>query len=76
MNKEQRFATLCKTEAEQFGLPVEEFERQLNGEKRKIYINGVLATDEDLFALEGKLRFGMECATGKIIGNNIYYKTI
>lgn len=73
---EERLARLHEAEAQQFGMPVFNFERELANEKRKTYINGMLATAEDLMTFEYKLRAGLERATGEISGNCIYYKTI
>lgn len=42
----------------------------------KIYINGILATKEDLAELERKLRLGIEYATAQCHNDAIYYKTV
>ncbi len=52
-----------------------EIEHELNAQKRKTYINGVLANDEDMMAFEYALRNGLVRATGQVRNDGVYYKT-
>ena len=42
----------------------------------QVYINGILATVEDLVELERRLRSGMERAFARCCDGFIFYKTI
>ena len=42
----------------------------------KIYINGIIATAEDIAELERRMRLGLEKVFGKCYKGIIYYETI
>lgn len=56
-------------------LQVAEIYNELNASKRKTYINGELATKEDVAELEWALRNGYARATGRVCNGSVYYKT-
>lgn len=47
----------------------------MNIQKTPIYINGILATSEDLYALEQWLKKGKIIATARATINGIYFET-
>lgn len=52
-----------------------EIQHDLNADKRKTYIDGVPATEEEMMAFEYALRNGLVRATGQVRNDGIYYKT-
>lgn len=72
---EKRFE-MYEALAEQFGVPVQQFVQNIHKKACKTYINGILASDEDIAELERRLRLGSEMATGRMCGDCIYYETI
>ena len=56
-------------------LQLAEIYHEVHAGMRKIYINDVPATEEDVAELQRRLRLGIERATGKICNGAVYYNT-